>query len=1187
MRERINRLARGIVDTESPECVLKPGAVDEAVRAGEPARGEFFVLSGNGLMVKGLVYSTDGRVRIPDNSFGGLRSRVAYEVDSERLSDGEEIRGEFCLVTNGGEIRLPYVFRAEAGAPARAVSKLLRPADFARLARENMELAARLFECQGFSSAPFMQGLKARAAYEGLRGGRDRFAALEEFLVAMNMKPAVEIHVKEETKRYGEHVGEFDDTLVIRKQNWGYVKLSIETEGEFLEAAREKLTDRDFKNGEYALTYRMDPDKMHRGRNLGSITIKSPRREYRVYIVADGHEQEELQGMERIARRREFQRYLALRLDWESGRGDRSRLAEEMGNELLRLRDTAGSEPVLDLLAAETAVMAGKTDRAAAALAECRDQIRERQKEDPELYCFYQYLTMVVEKKPGQLESLVRLLHTYTGRAGRHFYLFLLLLKLDASVYDNPGVLLEWMREYFRNGCASPFLYIEACRLLEKEPSLLREMDAFVIHALRLGLKRGLVGEALADRVADLAADAGRYHRLYCRLLMELYGAYEKKELLAAVCAMLIRGEDVSAQAFSWYGKGMDAGLGLTRLYEYYLASLPDDYGRLLPKEVLLYFSYAKDMDGTLKSKLYRNILLYLPEEDPLYQSYERDMEQFTMEQVFSARVDSRLAVLYERMLYRDMIDIPVARILPSLLRSYRIQCKNPVMRQVIICHEELSREDIYQLQDGAAYVPLFSDQCVLVFQDAAGVRYMNVPYEKTRVMNRPDLETRCFEVYPAHPMLLLAKVREILGSGIGGEADIAVLEQALEQDSLSPLYRRLLLDKIIAYYDRLDTAPDGMERGLGYLLRVDKETLTKRQRMRVAAVFIKRGYYLESYEILKTYGWGQLDVELLARLCGKMILQSLFDADEVLLRMAADVFSQGQADSVVLDYLCEHYNGATETMYQILEAGVKAQVETYDLEERLLAQMLFCSQTKDMDRVFELYAERKRVSESLVKAFFTLRSLEYFAGRAPLSRRVCDYLEEVVQGSLEKDKVPVVYLLALTKYYASCPALTKEQTALCRTLMDILLRAGMAFPYMQELSGRIPLPEDITTKVMVQYNGRKDSRPVIRFRVLPGETEFKSDGMRRVYQGIFVKQAVLFDGEVLEYEIYDDGQRGRELRQKGKIDAAAGKGGGSRFSSLNRMGVCLADGDMDGLKREMRDYLIKTGTVEEMFDLM
>ena len=306
MRERINRLARGIVDTESPECVCRPAAIEEAVRAGEAARGEFFVLSGNGLTVKGLVYSTDSRVRIPDNSFGGLRSRVAYEVDSEQLTDGEEIRGEFCLVTNAGERRLPYVFRAEAGASVRALAGLKRPMDFARLAREDMDLACRLFDYQDFVTAPFMQGTRARAVYEGLKGGRDRAGAVEEFMVAMDMKPAVEIHVKEETRKYQEHVAAFDDVLVIRKKNWGYVKLSVETEGEFLTAARERLTDRDFKNGEYALSFHIDPDRMHRGRNLGCITIRGIRGESRVYIVAEGHEQEELQGMERLARRQEF-----------------------------------------------------------------------------------------------------------------------------------------------------------------------------------------------------------------------------------------------------------------------------------------------------------------------------------------------------------------------------------------------------------------------------------------------------------------------------------------------------------------------------------------------------------------------------------------------------------------------------------------------------------------------------------------------------------------------------------------------------------------------------------------------------------------------------------------------------------------------------------------------------------------
>ena len=169
-------------------------------------------------------------------------------------------------------------------------------------------------------------------------------------------------------------------------------------------------------------------------------------------------------------------------------------------------------------------------------------------------------------------------------------------------------------------------------------------------------------------------------------------------------------------------------------------------------------------------------------------------MEQFTVEQVFQSRINSRLAVLYEHMLYRDMIDIPLARLLPAVLKAYRIECRNPNMKYVVVCHEELDTEDAYQLQDGVAYVPLFSERNVLVFQDSFGGRYMDVRYLKTRVMNRPDLESRCFEVYPEHPMLLLMKVRKILDGSIGGEEDIAVLEQALDQEELNPLYRQMCI---------------------------------------------------------------------------------------------------------------------------------------------------------------------------------------------------------------------------------------------------------------------------------------------------------------------------------------------------------------------------------------------------------
>ncbi len=56
--------------------------------------------------------------------------------------------------------------------------------------------------------------------------------------------------------------------------------------------------------------------------------------------------------------------------------------------------------------------------------------------------------------------------------------------------------------------------------------------------------------------------------------------------------------------------------------------------------------------------------------------------------------------------------------------------------------------------------------------------------------------------------------------------------------------------------------------------------------------------------------------------------------------------------------------------MYEILIQAVGAHVETYDLEERLLAQMLFTGNCAQIDSVFDLYMKRKQTKESMVKAY-------------------------------------------------------------------------------------------------------------------------------------------------------------------------------------------------------------------------
>lgn len=131
--------------------------------------------------------------------------------------------------------------------------------------------------------------------------------------------------------------------------------------------------------------------------------------------------------------------------------------------------------------------------------------------------------------------------------------------------------------------------------------------------------------------------------------------------------------------------------------------------------------------------------------------------------------------------------------------------------------------------------------------------------------------------------------------------------------------------------------------------------------RRKICEIFIDCNYLREAYNMLLTYEIEDVDPEKLLKLCTRMILQQLFDQDDRLLELSWRVFEAGKADSVILDYLCEHFNGTTSQMYEILIQAVGEHVETYDLEERLLAQMLFTGSCDQIDSVFDLYMKRKR----------------------------------------------------------------------------------------------------------------------------------------------------------------------------------------------------------------------------------
>lgn len=1190
MRERINRLAKGILDSEIPKIKITPSTIQETVRLSGAVRRELIVTSENELQVKGLAYSSNFRVRLISEAFGGTYNHLVYEINAGYLEDGDEIKGAFYLVTNGGEREVPYSFCVELGTSGKALSDLKTAEDFAAVAKRDMETALRLFEYRDFMEAPFMKDLHIRAVYDGLKGHPDRRKELEEFLTALKVKKPVTLSVNEEERAYGELKETCRDELVVKRSGWGYVNLELSTDCEFIELPRRTIGEQDFEQDECRIPFLVHPDRLHQGENFGRLLLNGIDEHFQIPLTAIRNPGGGISAENAFAKEA-FGRFLRLRLREETQEEDLEAIHEDMRRALDELELMKGETALSRLFRAEIYLNEGKSPDAALLLDECREEIVKVRQEKRELYCYYQFLRLQVQPDEYQKESLIRLMKKYVEEDRRLYWLFLLILKLDKRSFDNPGALFAAMGRQFAAGSRSPFFYVWGCRVLNAAPELLRSMGNMERQILFHCAGKGLIEERLALAVSKVTLGEKHFNRLHYQMLKKLYQEFPRKELLEAVCALLIKGECRGSEAFSWYEKGVKAGISLTRLYEYYLYALPKNYCYLLPKEVLLYFSYGgSELDVQSKTVLYKNVLVYLEPSDPLYQAYERAIEKFATEQLFESRINNLLAVIYERMIFKDVIDLPMAKVLPAILRSYRVECKNKKMKYAVVCYEEMTGEDAFLLEEGVAYVPLFSEHSVLLFQDAFGNRYANVPYEKSPVMDRQELEGRCFELYPEHPMLRLRACERILAEGIGGEEEARLLERTLEDEKLRPLYRKLLLSRIIEFYQKQAHDKEEGGEGASYLLKLDKKTLSRKERLSVCQTLIHHHYMEEAFDMIREFGSEGIGSQELLKLCSEMILQNLFDEDPLLLHLSWQVFQEGKSDGVVLDYLCEHFNGLTDQMYRVLIQGVGEHVETYDLEERLAAQMMFSGCTKRLDKVFGLYQSRKKTNESIVKAYFTIKCSSYFMEDKKPEDSILAYLEGVVQAASLKGHLPTIYLLAITKYYAELPGLDEEQKKLCRNTVALLLEEGLVFPYFKKLSAYAPMPEEIMDKAMIQYCGERDSRIELKVRILPDEEEFHTEDITRMYQGVFVKQKILFEGEIMEYQIFEADGENWTLKKEGSVSCELGpspKDSDSRFACLNEMSLCLSLKDETGLKKRMQEYLRKNAAAEELFPLM
>ena len=479
------------------------------------------------------------------------------------------------------------------------------------------------------------------------------------------------------------------------------------------------------------------------------------------------------------------------------------------------------------------------------------------------------------------------------------------------------------------------------------------------------------------------------------------------------------------------------------------------------------------------------------------------------------------------------------------------------------------------------------------MFQDEYGNRYANISCQKIPAMKRKDgeeLEEQCYDIVPSHPRLRLQECSRIAETGISGPEDMMTLKRALSDLRLHPLFRRKILIEMIGWYrKRLESDEPDTGDDVDYLMELDLERLDREDRAGVCETLIQQGYMREAFEIVEAYGYEDLKSSRLMKLCSRMILQQLSENNPLLLQIAFRLFSEGRYDSAILDYLCEYFNGSAMQMFKVLSQGEREHIETYDLPERLLAQMMFTGETDRIDWVFSWYMSGKHTSDNVIKAYFTMKSADYFLRDKATGDKVFAWLESAVSSVEDKSRIPTIYLLALTRYYSTLKELDEEKQELCRSMLDILLEEKRVFACFQDLGRLMPLPEQLKNQVILEFRGGREYRPELEVRILPEEEQFQADELTKVYPGIYARQKVLFEGEILEYRIYRRDGESRQLVKEGSISCAAeySREEESRFAALNEMSLCLSLKEETALQEKMKKYVTDSAMMEELFGLI
>ncbi|HWT74395.1 MAG TPA: DUF5717 family protein [Mobilitalea sp.] len=1177
MKEKIERFSKGDFEYELPFICLSEEEIRLTAETGKKLEGSFIISNSIGREMTGVVYSSDRLLKIKNPSFQGTTNTICYEFDSVYLKEGERIDGDLCIVSDCGEKLLPFTIQTKSSHFVTSLGKIKDLFQFTNLARMDWSEAKKVFRSEDFERILLSNEDRYRFVYRNLIKSISTSQALEEFLITIHKKAVIRLDIDRSHLEYDMSQDSITDKLVLSKNNWGYAEIRVSTDAPFIQMEQKFLWADRFTSNTHQISFRIDAKNLMYGKNYGNIYIKTAHQTITVDVLCRYGKEDNKVSDRRLQQRAEYalvDNYLSFRLN-------RISLIEYLEDAEAMLKQLPGPEisRFKELMMIHLSIVSGKTKIADELLADIEAEELALKKKSVLEYCAYLYLKALYQKEASMIDHAADMIRSYYEKGLNDWRLLWLLLNTDRRYEKNKAAKLSDIREQFEAGCRSSIIYYEALSVINEEPYLLRELNEFEIQVLHFGIRNWILGKEAAQQFIYLSNKKKNFDPVIFRGLEKLYDEYGTTEILTAICCMLIKGMKKAEKYFEWYRLGVEAQLRITELYEYYMYTISDTMQGSLAQPVLLYFIYNSSLSDKKKAYLYANIVRNKDKNEPIYRTYYKRMEVFASKLLEGHYISHDLAVLYKEFFDRNTLGSELTRLLPYVIYRNELICSNPNIGSVVIIHKELGVEENIPIVNGKAQVDIYTNNVEIFLADSFGNRFVeSVEYSVTPFLNSEDFESHCIE-YSNHPMLLLHLFDRYQSYRIMNPNAIELRKKVLLMEGLAREYVTSCCQTLIDYY--YENYNDELLEY--YLEMIDLPQVRPQERPRFLEGIVARSFYHKALEVLETFGVEGVGINRLVKLCsGWMLRPEAETKQDFMVYLCYYVFSHRKYDIAILHYLVDYFDGSTREMFQLWKAAKEFELDTHKLEERLLIQILFSeSYIEDSFRVFDSYY-KDITNRQLVRAFLSFFAYKYLVHNYVIAPELFPIMKRELYYE-END----VCLLAWLKYHSSNQDLTENELIFVEFNLQRLIRNQIILPFFLDYKNRVVLPDRILDKCFLTYYADPKKQVYIHYRLLKQDgTEFITERMPNVFQGIHLKEFVLFYHEAVQYYITEESPAGTNITESfhTQYEGETPEEDDSKYNQINLMLITLEMQDDNTLHFLMDNYMKNEFMIEECF---